>query len=485
MSNSAEQVGTSEHYRYQHLARELEQQIRDGGLSCGERLPSLRSMQRKLGLSLGTVYRAYAELEALGLVEARPKSGFFVKGGNAGRLPAPKPSRRIMKPSAARLNTITSQVVAASLNPDLAPLGASVLATELLPHKQLGRLIRGTSTAKLKRLMQYCLPEGDEKLRHILASRLVGLWPGISPGNLIITNGCMEAVSLCLLSLTRPGDVVALESPTHFGFLQLLQELGRLVVEIPTDPVHGMEVDALERVLKTTPVKACLCIPNFHNPMGALMEPSRREKLVSILNARGVPLIEDDIYAELYFEAQRPGLLARHDRKGLVFTCSSVSKVLASGLRLGWLAAPSGLIPRLISLKAGLSMAAGTWQQQVLTSFLQSGAYDRYLRGLRGKVRQQLYQTAQAIERSFPPGIGLALPRGGNMLWVQLPAGADGTRLYQAALEQGISIVPGYAFSVTKGFGRYVRISCTSPFSPAIERAIQALGSLVGAQITS
>jgi DNA-binding transcriptional MocR family regulator len=482
MRNPALSGPHGQEYRYQRLAKDIARQIRQGGFRAGERLPSLRAMRSKLGLSLGTIHQAYSELEALGLVEARPKSGFFVKGDIAARLTAPRPGRRIMKPRRIKLDAITNQVISASLNPKMVPLGSSALATELLPHKHLGRLIRGITPVHLKRLMRYCIPEGDLELRRILANRLVGLWPGITPDNLIITNGCMEAVSLCVLSFTRPGDVIAVESPTHFGFLQLLRELGRLVVEIPTDPRHGMEPDALEKVLKITPVKACLSIPNFHNPLGSLMEPARREKVAGLLNAHGVPLIEDDIYAELHFDSRRPGLLAGFDCKDLVFTCSSVSKVLASGLRIGWLVAPKPWVERLIRLKAGISMAAGTWQQQVLLSFLASGAYDRYLRDLRKKVQQQLYQTAQALERHFPDSISLALPKGGNMLWVQLPPGVDGVTVYQACLEKGISIVPGAAFSVLKRFRRYIRISCTTPFDARIDQALKTLGRIIHSQ---
>lgn len=469
----------AEGFLYRRLASEIQDKIGRGDLRPGERLPSLRGLHRKLGLSLSTIYQAYAELEALDLVEARPKSGFYVKETRLMDLPAPRHVRQLSRPNKVKLSAITNAVVAASLDPGLVPLGASTLSPDLLPYKHLGRIMKSISPEKMKTLLQYAPSEGDPELRRQLARRLLGLLPGIGPEGIVITNGCIEAVSLALLSLTSPGDVVAVESPTHFGFLQLLKGLGLYVVEVPTDPRLGLDLAALEMVLDQNQVKACLSMPNFHNPLGALMPEDHKKGLVDLLNQRRVPLIEDDIYAELHYSSKRPSLLQSYDKKGLVITCSSVSKVMAPGFRVGWLAAGERIAERLGRLKAGVSMTSPTMQQYILARFLASGSYDRYLDDLRAKVQKQVVLTALAVREHFPVRCRLAAPQGGNMLWIELPEWADGMELYRLALEKGISTIPGAAFTTTDKFRNFIRLSCTTMFSAKVERALADLGGLI------
>jgi DNA-binding transcriptional MocR family regulator len=472
----------SRDFLYKRLAADIKGQIKRGELRAGEKLPSLRNLQKKLGLSLNTVYQAYMELETEGLVDVQPKSGFFVKGTGLLSLAVPRFVSTSAPPKKVRLSEITNTVVANSLNPDLVPLGASTLATDLLPQKHLGRIIRTISPECMTRLLQYEISEGAVALRRRLTFRMLGLIPFVREKDVTITNGCTEAVALALLATTRRGDVVAVESPTHFGFLQLLRELGRLVLELPTDPRFGLVLDGLARVLEENKVRACLFMPNFQNPMGALMTDDGKEELVAILHRLEIPVIEDDIYAEMFFGKKRPRLLKHWDQKGLVMTCSSFSKILSPGLRVGWVVANGKAADRIRRLKAGLSMTSPTLSQHVLAEFLKDGALDRYLRLLKASVFNQVLKTAVCVQTAFPEECRLAVPEGGNMLWIELPPWADGIRLYRDALDAGISIVPGAAFSTTGHYGNYLRISCTSPFSDRIETAIFRLGELIRGQ---
>ena len=469
-------------FLYKQLAADIESQIRRGELQPGEKLPSLRTLQDKLGMSLNTVYQAYMELEAMGLVEAQAKSGFFIKENRILNMAAPRFARVPDPPSQVRLSAITNTVVANSLNPGLVPLGASTLSPDLLPQKHLARIMRGITPEQMEPLLQYAPSEGTQALRRKLTFRMLGLVQDIRERDVTITNGCTEAVALALLATTKRGDVVAVESPTHFGFLQLLRELGLLVMELPTDPLYGVVPEGLGQILRENKVRACLLMPNFQNPTGALMTDSRKEELVTILHEADIPVIEDDLYAEMYFGKKRPQLLKRWDQKGMVITCSSFSKVLAPGFRVGWVVANGKIAHRIQRLKAGFSMAAPTLQQYVLTRFMAEGALDRYLRLLRASVYNQVLKTAMAVQHAFPETCRLSIPQGGNMLWIELPPWADGTQLYQEALEKGISIVPGAAFSTTDNFRNYIRLSCTSPFSEPVEAAINTLGRLVESQ---
>lgn len=467
-------------FLYRRLSSDLEEKIRLGQLRAGEKLPSLRVLQQSLGLSLATVYQAYLELEKGGWIEARPRSGFYVRPLRLlNRLP-PRPSPRASHPRQVQLAAITADVINASLDPELIPLGASILSPDLLPHKHLGRLIKRTAASNVGEMLTYAPLDGDPELRRIIARRLVGLLPGVRARDLLITNGCTEGVALALSVLARSGDVVAVEAPTHFGFLQLLREMGLKAVGVPADPRTGLDLSALAKVLDQYEVKACLVIPNFHNPLGALMPAEKREELVRLTNLRGVPLIEDDVYGEMHFGPRRPGLLKRFDRRDMVITCSSVSKVLAPGFRIGWCIPGERFGGPIRRLKSAMSMAAPTLQQRVVAEFLAGGAFDRYLRMLRGRLQRQVAETVLAVQHHFPAATRLAMPRGGNMLWLELPAGVSGVEVYRRGLDEGVSSVPGGAFAVDGGFGNYVRLSCTSPFDARVESGVATLGRITG-----
>jgi DNA-binding transcriptional MocR family regulator len=295
---------------------------------------------------------------------------------------------------------------------------------------------------------------------------------------IVVTNGCSEALSLALRAATGPGDTIAVESPTHFGLLQLLNGMGVTVVEVPTDPRTGLKVGELEKVLSRHPVGACVVIPNFHNPMGTLMPDEEKERLVGILNRRNIPLIEDEIYAELHYGPKRPVPLAFFDRKDLVMTCGSYSKTLVPGLRIGWIIPGKRFSDKVKDLKAGMNVSTATLNQHLVARYLAGGGYDRHLRVLRLQLKSQTFNTARAVQRYFPEGTRLALPQGGALLWVQLPEKVSGSDLYRKALDHQISILPGRACAIGEEFDPFIRLGCGHPFTERMEKGIATLGKL-------
>jgi DNA-binding transcriptional MocR family regulator len=280
------------------------------------------------------------------------------------------------------------------------------------------------------------------------------------------------------LAVTRPGDTVAIEAPTNFSFLQLLRELGLLVLEIATDPQEGVDLEELEKSLRTNTIRACLFMPNFQNPLGALMSEDKKRALVKLVTTHGVPIIEDDISSQLYFGEQYPAPLKAYDREDLILTCSSFSKTLAPGLRLGWVIPGRRLSSRIQRLKAGITISTSTLGQYVASRFLASGAYERHLRALRSALKKQLFRIAIEIQHHFPAKTRLAVPRGGSLLWVELPPGIDGLAVYQAAFERNIAIIPGAVCSNSKQFDNFIQIGCSAPFNRRIKEAIGILGSI-------
>ncbi len=466
-------------FRYRHLAEEIEEKIMNGTYQPGEGLPSIRKLHKQSNLSISTIYHAYTELESMGLVEARPKSGYYVNPVVLQKLKIPQFKKISFPPKKVRLSSMVNSVISAISNPYLLPLGSTVTDSELLPVKYFSRILKNLSHSELKSMISYSPSEGYPELRRQIALRTVGVLEGVAPEDIIITNGCMEAVALAMLSVARPGDTIAIETPTNFGFLQLLQELGLLVMEVPTDPRYGVDLDELEKIFRKNRIKACLLVPNFHNPLGALMPDDHKKRLVQLINEYQIPLVEDDISSELHFGRQRPLPLKAFDPHGLVVTCSSFSKTLAPGLRIGWTIPGERFKEKIQNLKAATTISTSTLDQYLVTQYLGGGAYEQHLRRLRSALKKQVVRTAVAIQKHFPPETRLAMPDGGTLLWVQLPPQADGLKVYQKALDHRIAIIPGVVCSNSGQFKNFIQISCGAPHTPKVEKGIAKLGRII------
>jgi DNA-binding transcriptional MocR family regulator len=274
----------------------------------------------------------------------------------------------------------------------------------------------------------------------------------------------------------RPGDTVAIESPIFYNLLQVIEMLDLKALEIPTHPQTGMSISALRYAIEHNPVHACLIISNFNNPFGSVMPDGRKKELVELLAGHGIPLIEDDVYGDLGFTHDRPTVAKRHDREGLVILCSSFSKTLAPGYRVGWVV-PGRFQEKIERLKAVSNIATATLPQLAIAEFLENGGYDHYLRKMRGIYSRQAALMSQAVQRFFPAGTRVNNPSGGFVLWVELPEGVDSIRLYERALERGITIAPGFIFSASQKYRNFIRLNAAY-WSARIEQAVALIGKM-------
>lgn len=466
-------------YRYHLLVEKLAGRISSGVYVPGEKLPSIRKIHRTTGLSISTVFKAFIALEELGLIEARSRSGYYVRPVKLQQLQPPKHHSKMLPPGEVRLSSVINSVVAAVNDARLLPLGMTVADPRLMPVRHLARILKAIPAAKLQSLLAYALSEGSPALRQQIARTYRDIVENLTADDIIITNGCMEAVALALLALVKPGDTVAIETPTNYSFLQLLNELGVNVVEVPTAPATGLDVDMLERILSHTPVKACLLMPNFHNPTGALMPDAAKTHLVALLNRHNVPVVEDDVSAELYFNEPRPHPLKAFDQQDNVISCSSFSKTLAPGLRIGWVIPGKRFMEKIRKLKASLTVSTSALDQYLLAEYLAGGYYERHLRQLRSKLHHQVIRTALAIQRHFPPETRFMTPGGGSLLWIELPRSIDSLVLHQKALKKNIAIIPGVTCSNSGQFVNYIQISCASPLDDKMVAGIAALGRMM------
>ena len=466
---------------YTQVAEQIHALIRAGTLRPGERVPSVRKLSRQQAVSVATVLQAYERLEDAGVIEARPQSGYYVKRlAHAVEEPAPsKPPRRAL---AVEVNALADAMLAAGQNPGMVSFGSACPAGEMFPLERVRRVLSSRARRDRLALGRYGLPPGTEALRRAIARRALEWGCRIDHRNLVLTNGCMEAINLCLRAVTRPGDTVALESPTYYGFLQILQSLGLKALEIPTHPRTGISLDALQVALDAQPVKAVLVMPNVSNPVGATMTEAAKKRLVELLAAKGVPLIEDHIYSELAYDSSTRRAAKCFDRGGNVMLCSSFSKTLAPGLKAGFIE-PGRWRDAVRTLKWVSSGGNSEVVELALAELLESGGYERSLRNLRRRCEQQVDAARGVIAENFPRGTRVTRPSGGFILWVELPKGCDSIALFEQLLERGISIAPGPMFSASQRYRNCMRVSVGHLWTERTEKALAEVGRLARRQV--
>jgi DNA-binding transcriptional MocR family regulator len=474
-----DRLESNDSYLYEQVVGKIAGLIGQRVLRPGDRIPSVRRLSSQMDVSISTVLQAYLLLESKGLIEARPQSGYFVKLRVDKLPPEPKTSSPSASATPVGVSELVAKMLEAARDPEIVPLGAATLSHELLPVNQLNRAIAAIARRRGAAAINYDLPPGNEALRRQVARRSLDWGCNLSLNDIVTTCGGMEALNLCLRAVAKPGDTIVIESPTFFGILQVIESLGMKALEIATHPRDGMDLEALEHAIKRNRVKACIMIPNFNNPLGSCMPDKNKKVLVDMLSRRDIPLIEDDIYGDFCFGNARPKTVKAFDREGLVLLCSSFSKTLAPGYRVGW-TAPGRFKFQVEQLKFMNTLATATLPQMAIAQFLESGGYDRHLRRLRKALATQVQLVSLAISRYFPGGTRVTRPLGGFVLWVELPKSVNSLELHRKALREKIGIIPGPIFSAKQRYQNFIRLSCGLPWSDKLEQALINLGRLAG-----
>ncbi|MFT3855345.1 MAG: PLP-dependent aminotransferase family protein [Ilumatobacteraceae bacterium] len=460
---------------YQQLADLLTEQIGAGVFRPGDRLPSVRRLHTQHTVSVTTVLEACRVLEDRGLIRARPKSGYYVQRPAATREPdvptAASRSRRVDRSLALDINLGIG-------NPQHPTLGAAVQGPELMPITTINRLLAQVNRLHPTACHSYDAPPGSIELRRAIARRSADAGYTVSPDEIVITGGAKEAVYLSIRTVTKPGDTVAIESPAYYALLEVLASLDLRAVEIPSHPRHGIDLDRLERVLQRQRIAAIALMANFSNPTGSCMPDDAKRRLVELAEHHGTPIVDDDVYGNLAFDGHRPRSLKAFDTSGIVMSCASYSKSLSPGLRVGW-AIPGRFLERFELLKLVVNQATAVAPQLAIAAYLESGGFDRHLRRVQRTYAAQMDRMIDAVERHLPGETRHTVPRGGHVLWIQLPAGVDSIELYHDAHRHGIQFAPGPMFSAAGGFRDHLRLNTGFPHTSATDEQVATLGRLV------
>lgn len=462
---------------YLTIAQALAQGIEAGTLRRGERLPSLRALARQRGVSLSTATLAYRTLEDRRLVEVRDRSGWFVAGSAPARLPEPAPSRPPARAQRVDRSQIAADLMRMVDDPTVLSFGAACPGPDLFDPDRLRLALQRAAQRHRPLLTRYGFGPGQPTLRRAIARDALSLGCDLDPERLIVTHGAREALALCLQAVTRPGDVVALESPTFFGFLETIEALGLRALEIPTHPRTGLSLDALDLALRTQPVKALLLVPTLSNPLGACLPLAQRRRLAAMAAEHRLPVIEDVIYNDLAPEGTPRRAVKSFDREGWVMLCHSFSKTLAPGVRLGW-CEPGRWRDRVLQLKTATTGGQSPVLELAIADLLSQPGHQAGLRQLRRAIAERVDAARRLIAQHFPAGTRVTDPPGGFILWVELPRQIDSVQLAEACLAEGLCIAPGLLFSASDRYRHCLRIGLGGPWDRAHQQGLARIGSL-------
>ncbi|NOT75975.1 MAG: PLP-dependent aminotransferase family protein [Cyclobacteriaceae bacterium] len=468
---------TTDHL-YQEVAERIERLIERKALKVGDKLLSVRTLSKEQGISLSTAFQAYYHLESKGLVEARPQSGYYVKFTPGNMLKVPTTCDPSEEALPVTIDEMISSVYHDLRSDKLINFSLGAPSVELLPAAKLNKAVTHALRTSQDSCLNYEHIQGNVELRKQIARQSFNWGGTLGEDDIVVTAGCMEALSLSLKAVTKPGDAVAIESPTYFAIFQVMESLGLKVVEIPTDPETGVDLDRLESAMAKFNIRACLFVPNFNNPMGSCLSDEKKKKLVDLVTKNNIPLIEDDIYGELFFGKVRPRTCKSFDKKGMVIQCGSFSKSLAPGYRIGWVV-PGKFKDSVVRLKRMNNVSTNTLAQAAIANFLANGRYELHLRHLRKALHTQCLRYIQAVTEYFPESTRITRPQGGFALWLELDKRIDSYKLHKRALKAGIGIAPGQIFSSQGQFKNCFRISFGLPWSDKVEQGIKTLGELV------
>ncbi|MEL6321948.1 MAG: PLP-dependent aminotransferase family protein, partial [Cyanobacteria bacterium J06626_14] len=455
--------------------------IREGTLTPGDRLPSVRKLKQQLSVSMSTVLEAYRVLEDRGIISARPQSGYYVKTTALSLPDEPSQSAPSFQVRSVDMSPML-RLLKMGLSPDIIKLGAALPGVEHFPLNTLNRLMGQVMRADPIGVHSYSTVPGCESLRREVAKRMLSAGCSVSPDSVVITAGASEAYYLALRTLTKPGDTVVIESPAYYAILEALNSLDLKAIELPTHPREGISINALKSALESQTITVVILVSNFSNPIGSCMSDRKKKAIIDLLNTHDVPLIEDDVYGELYFEGDRPKAIKAFDTEERVIYCSSVSKTLSPGLRIGW-CLPGSYQTQIETTKVVVSHMTATAPQLTVAAFFANGGYDRHLRNLRREYQKQMNRMIQAILDYFPAETRVTRPNGGHVLWVEITGGFDALEFFEEAIQHRISIAPGPMFSASNEFQNCFRLNTGLPWTSEIDDAMKTLGHLAKKQL--
>lgn len=443
-------------YKYEIFTSIIESKIKSGILKPGSRLSSIREIKETFHLSTSSVQSGYDYLVIKGLVRNMPRSGYFV-AFDILQNEVESPLNQYSIDKNETFNKNLTLISARNKPSEYASFNSATPTDLLIPQKLILRKMQGVIREKGTSLLRYYPANGSLELRNQIADRASQYGCMFNPEELIITDGALQALYIALASVTNTGDLIAVESPCVFSVLEVIANLKLRIIEIPVRIGEGLDIQYLKRSCIDNRIKALVVTPNFHNPTGNLMTDATKQELVSIAEDYQFPIIENDIYGDLYFGNKRPSNICNFDKQGWVMTFSSFSKTLAPGIRLGWLH-PGRYYAETERLRFSLGRSVAPIYQELLIKLLEDHSYDKHLRLFRKQLYKQAGEVLEALRTHFPEGSYFENPQGGYSIWGSLPKEVNMDLFYRYCEDQRILFTPGEIFTYTDHLSHHFRI---------------------------
>lgn len=444
-------------------------QIRAGTLRDGEKLPSIRKLADRFGVSISTVQRGLADLERAGCVRGVPRSGYFVVASAA-----PLHGFEFAGVDV-RVDMAVASMLADAARPDMRMLGSAVLGASLAPEALLRRCMSALARNEDAALSAFSPPPGSLDLRKQIAGQMIRRGVVCGPDDIVITAGDTVAMELGLMATGKPQDRVIVEDPTYFGILQAIEHVGMRAVAIPTLESDGIDLAVVEAALRDGRYAAIFLNPTLQNPGGFVMPAHRRSALAHLAARAGVTIIEDDVFYDLVPDAHRTAAIKSYDPANVIY-CSSFTKTLAPGFRVGW-CVPGRHREAMLAQMFGRNLSVSSLPQAVLAEFLRRGYEMDHLARLRACFQEAADGLEALLAAHFPPGIGYRRPVGGFVHWIELPEAVDIALFHELAKRAGIVIADGSIFSASGATANWLRICLTRKLDPSLKALIAQVGA--------
>lgn len=461
---------------YLQIADYIKQKILNGEWTVGTKLPSQRMLAKQFGVNRSTVVTALEELAADGLIEAKVGSGTVVVNNTWSLIASTPPDwvsyvrSGIHEPN----KSIIQKINEAEADRNIIRLSTGELSPQLLPKEQLKKMMQINLDEKFS--LSYEEPKGSSQLRETISQFLKTKGIETSPSSILIVSGALQALQLISIGLLKRGSVIFHETPSYLNSVHVFQSAGMNLFGIPLDD-EGIKFDSLSRLKRLHNPALIYTIPSFHNPTGMLMAATRRKQLLEICTKKALPIIEDDVYGDLWLDAPPPQPLKAHDRQGNVLYIGSVSKSFSPGLRIGWIVGPESVIDRLADIKMQTDYGSSSISQFIVHKWLQSGLYESYVSDIRAQLKNRRDFMLEVLEKYFSNLATWNVPNGGFYIWLRLEQEISTRKLFEIALKEGLLINPGSVYS--KYHDEYVRLSYAYASLSKMEEGLRKLSELI------
>ncbi|MFD3270626.1 PLP-dependent aminotransferase family protein [Paenibacillus dendritiformis] len=455
---------------YQQIAAYIEQRISYGEFPPGSLLPSERKFAEQINVNRSTVVQAYEELRASGMIESMVGSGTRVSKSRWGAAPKDMPDwlqyvdgGAAMHPHHSCLRLIRQELDSGR---PLIDFASGELSPDLSPNEAIRQLL---SEHALHEDLGYDHPQGYVPLRQALASYLKQ-YRGIraTESSILVTSGSHQSLYLITKRLLSPGDAVAIEDPSYYYSLPMFHTAGLRLFRLPVDE-KGVCPEGILSLHREHQIRMIFVNPNYHNPTGRVLDPARRERLLEICGHLGIPIVEDDPFSLTSFTGNPPPSLKSNDAGSTVLYIGSLSKIVASGLRIGWMVAPQSVVSRLTDEKQQMDFGLSVLPQRIAAQLLASAHFEGHLLRLRKELSHKRNLLLDALQRELPGELSYTLPQGGLHLWCRMRRPVDDDRLLEESLRRGVVFVPGSVYGSEPG---YVRFTFARPQAGEIGRGI-------------